>query len=367
MNRNRQTNGETGDEAVALTDAEIDDISSSALDDEAPWVVEKDSEDDDISDANKKEVAEADDSPADPDVSDPVNLYLREIGRVPLLTAEDEVSLAKRMERGQKAKRMLERPSVSAQRRERLQDWARDGEDARDHLIRANSRLVVSIAKKYIGRGVPFLDLIQEGNIGLIRAVKKFEYQRGYKFSTYATWWIRQAVARAVADQSRTIRVPIHMHDQIAKMARMSQDLAQELGREPSHEELAERLRVPEDKVRRIMKAATRILSLETPVGEDGDSQLGEFIKDDASESPTAAASHSLLREQLDELMCSLSQREVRILQMRFGLVDGQTHTLEEVGRKFGLTRERIRQIEAQALMRLRHPRRSSKLRDYLR
>ncbi len=305
--------------------------------------------------------------PDEPDISDPVGLYLQEIGRVPLLSAEEEVSLAKRMERGQEAQKALESGrKIDPKKRARLQAYVRDGEEARDHLIRANSRLVVSIAKKYIGRGVPFLDLIQEGNIGLIRAVKKFEYRRGYKFSTYATWWIRQAVARAVADQSRTIRVPIHMHDQIAKMARLSQEMAQELGRDPSPEELAEKLNVPPEKMKRIKKAAMRILSLETPVGEDGSSELGEFITDDSSLSPAVAAARSLLREQLEELMYSLSPREVRILQMRFGLVDGQTHTLEEVGRKFGLTRERIRQIEAQALMRLRHPRRSRKLRDYL-
>ncbi len=364
MNLNRLPIGETDDEVAAFTEPE-EDFALCPLDDEAPWPAMEALADDDVPDLDAGEYPEIDESPAD--VSDPINLYLREIGRVPLLTAEDEVALAKRMERGQKARRMLEQPNLSPARRERLEAWVREGEEARDHLIRANSRLVVSIAKKYIGRGVPFLDLIQEGNIGLIRAVKKFDYRRGYKFSTYATWWIRQAVARAVADQSRTIRVPIHMHDQIARVARMSQDMAQELGREPTHEELAERLNLPEDKVRRIMKAATRILSLEAPVGEDGDSELGEFIKDETSVSPSTAASRSLLREQLEELMCALSQREVRILQMRFGLVDGQTHTLEEVGRKFGLTRERIRQREAQALTRLRHPRRSSKLRDYLR
>jgi RNA polymerase primary sigma factor len=319
-----------------------------------------------IREAGNRTRASTADTPNPPDVSDPVGLYLQEIGRVPLLSAEDEVRLAKRMERGQKAQKSLADRDPDSEKRERLQAQVRDGEEARDHLIRANSRLVVSIAKKYIGRGVPFLDLIQEGNIGLIRAVKKFDYRRGYKFSTYATWWIRQAVARAVADQSRTIRVPIHMHDQIAKMARISQELSQQLGREPTPEELAEKLNVPPAKMKRIKKAAMRILSLETPVGEDGSSELGEFIRDDASLSPAVVAARSLLREQLEELMYALSSREVRILQMRFGLVDGKTHTLEEVGRKFGLTRERIRQIEAQALMRLRHPQRSEKLRDYL-
>lgn len=365
MNHNRLPIGETDDEVAAFTESEDDDLSLIPLDD-SPWAADE-AADDDVVSLKAQETLDLEVDGAPLDTRDPVNLYLREIGRVPLLTAEDEVALAKRMERGQKARRILEQPNLSPERRERLEACVREGEEARDHLIRANSRLVVSIAKKYIGRGVPFLDLIQEGNIGLIRAVKKFDYRRGYKFSTYATWWIRQAVARAVADQSRTIRVPIHMHDQIARVARISQDMAQELGREPTHAELAERLNLPEDKVRRIMKAATRILSLEAPVGEDGDSELGEFIKDESSISPINAASYSLLREQLEELMCALSQREVRILQMRFGLIDGQTHTLEEVGRKFGLTRERIRQIEAQALTRLRHPRRSSKLRDYLR
>jgi RNA polymerase primary sigma factor len=348
------------DEDVALTYDQISDLPSVSVDDDARWSIGS-------KPLDKKEVEEeVEPEPPPDDANDPISLYLREIGRVPLLTAEEEVSLAKRMERGHKAKRLLERKDIDPSRTNRLQQIAHDGEEARDHLIRANSRLVVSIAKKYIGRGVPFLDLIQEGNIGLIRAVKKFEYQRGYKFSTYATWWIRQSVARAVADQCRTIRVPIHMHDQLTKMARMSQELAQELGREPMPDELAERLGVPRDKVERIMKAAMRILSLETPVGEDGDSELGEFITDEGTVSPSTAASHALLRDQLEELMCSLSPREVRILQMRFGLVDGHTHTLEEVGRKFGLTRERIRQIEAQALTRLRHPRRSYKLRDYL-
>jgi len=366
---NRKPMVETDDEVVALTDAALDELPLVPLDEEEPcWFAESVLTDKAVPDDDpSEESADQDDLPEDTDVSDPVSLYLREIGRVPLLTGAEEVSLAKRMEKGQKARTMLARGNYAGQKAAQLETFVRDGEDARDHLIRANSRLVVSIAKKYIGQGVPFLDLIQEGNIGLIRAVTKFEYRRGYKFSTYATWWIRQAVARAVADQSRTIRVPIHMHDQISRMARMSQELAQELGHEPTHQELAERLNFPEDKVKRILKAGTRILSLETPVGEDGDSELGEFIRDDASLSPVVMAFRALLREQLDELMCSLSQREVRILQMRFGLVDGQTHTLEEVGRKFGLTRERIRQIEAQALTRLRHPRRSGKLRDYLR
>lgn len=366
MKRYRGTVGETTDGEDMLDQEKVSRARQPVSRETSPPSEEAESSIEDVLDIARQSGAHASDALHEPDVSDPVGLYLQEIGRVPLLSAEEEVSLAKRMEKAQQAKKALQGKRLDPEKESRLQAQVRDGEEARDHLIRANSRLVVSIAKKYIGRGVPFLDLIQEGNIGLIRAVKKFDYRRGYKFSTYATWWIRQAVARAVADQSRTIRVPIHMHDQIAKMARLSQELSQELGRDPTPEELAEKLNVPPEKMKRIKKAAMRILSLETPVGEDGSSELGEFIKDDGSLSPSVAAARSLLRDQLEELMYALSPREVRILQMRFGLVDGKTHTLEEVGRKFGLTRERIRQIEAQALMRLRHPRRSRKLRDYL-
>jgi RNA polymerase primary sigma factor len=308
----------------------------------------------------------ADDDLADIDVDDPISLYLREIGRVPLLTAQEEVILAKAMEQGKLAYRSLARGVKNARDRQRLVNKMQEGDGARDHLIRANSRLVVSVAKKYLGRGVPFLDLIQEGNIGLIRAVKKFDYKRGYKFSTYATWWIRQAVTRAIADQGRTIRVPVHMCDQINRMARATRELAQDLGREPTTEEIAVQLGVPPKKVQKIIKVAQRPLSLETPVGEDEDSSLGDFIEDRDAETPPEAASYAFLRDQLDDLLTSLTPREVRILQMRFGLVDGHCYTLEEVGRRFGVTRERIRQIEAQALGRLRHPRRSEKLRDYL-
>jgi len=366
LKRHRETVGETTDEEGMLDHEKVNKTRQPVPRETNPSGKDAESSTKHTRDKAKRSSAAASDPPRPPDISDPVGLYLQEIGRVPLLSGEEEVRLAKRMEKGLQAQKALQGKQLDPEKESHLQAQVRDGEEARDHLIRANSRLVVSIAKKYIGRGVPFLDLIQEGNIGLIRAVKKFDYRRGYKFSTYATWWIRQAVARAVADQSRTIRVPIHMHDQIAKMARLSQELSQELGREPTPEELAEKLNVPPEKMKRIKKAAMRILSLETPVGEDGSSELGEFIKDDGSLSPSAVATRSLLREQLEELMYALSPREVRILQMRFGLVDGKTHTLEEVGRKFGLTRERIRQIEAQALMRLRHPRRSTKLRDYL-
>ena len=300
------------------------------------------------------------------EMDDSISLYLKEIGRVPLLTAAEEVELAKRMERGNLAKARLEEGVEDPIEKEYLLWVVRDGERAQEHLIKANSRLVVSVAKKYVGRGVPFLDLIQEGNIGLIRAVNKFDYRRGYKFSTYATWWIRQAVTRAIADQGRTIRVPVHMYEQINRLTRTSRQLVQELGREPTTEEIAEALGVSPKKVEQVIRVSQRPLSLEMPVGEEEDSYLGDFIPDEDAQSPTDEASRQLLREVIDEIFASLSPREVRILQLRFGLVDGYNYTLEEVGRKFGVTRERIRQIEAQALGRLRHPSRSRKLRDYL-
>lgn len=300
------------------------------------------------------------------EIDDSISLYLKEIGRVPLLTAEEEVDLAKRMEKGRLSRGKLSDGVDDWEERERLLLLVRDGQAAQEHLIKANSRLVVSVAKKYVGRGVPFLDLIQEGNIGLIRAVKKFDYRRGYKFSTYATWWIRQAVTRAIADQGRTIRVPVHMYEQINRLTRTSRQLVQELGRDPTTEEIAEELGVTPKKVEHIMRVSQRPLSLEMPVGEEEDSYLGDFIEDEDADSPQDAAGQQLLREVIDEIFQSLTPREVRILQLRFGLVDGYCYTLEEVGKKFGVTRERIRQIEAQALSRLRHPSRSRKLRDYL-
>ncbi len=320
-----------------------------------------------------KKEAKADAAEASPNIDlsqiemdDSISLYLKEIGRVPLLTAAEEVELAKRMERGQLAQQRLDEGVEDPIEQEYLLWVVRDGERAQEHLIKANSRLVVSVAKKYVGRGVPFLDLIQEGNIGLIRAVNKFDYRRGYKFSTYATWWIRQAVTRAIADQGRTIRVPVHMYEQINRLTRTSRQLVQELGREPTTEEIAEALGVSPKKVEQVIRVSQRPLSLEMPVGEEEDSYLGDFIPDEDAQSPTDEASRQLLREVIDEIFASLSPREVRILQLRFGLVDGYNYTLEEVGRKFGVTRERIRQIEAQALGRLRHPSRSRKLRDYL-
>ena len=300
------------------------------------------------------------------EIDDSISLYLKEIGRVPLLTAEEEVSLAKRMEKGRESRKQLAQGVDDWEERERLLWYVRDGQAAQEHLIKANSRLVVSVAKKYVGRGVPFLDLIQEGNIGLIRAVKKFDFRRGFKFSTYATWWIRQAVTRAIADQGRTIRVPVHMYEQINRLTRTSRQLVQELGRDPTTEEIAGELGVTPRKVEHIMRVSQRPLSLEMPVGEEEDSYLGDFIEDEDADAPGEAAGQQLLREVIDEIFQSLTPREVRILQLRFGLVDGYCYTLEEVGKKFGVTRERIRQIEAQALSRLRHPSRSRKLRDYL-
>jgi RNA polymerase primary sigma factor len=307
-----------------------------------------------------------DDYLANIDTDDTIGLYLKEVSRVPLLTATQEVELAQRIERGRMAREELARGNVSPRRRVDLRKLIEDGWAAREHLITANSRLVISVAKKYMGRGVPFLDLIQEGNIGLIRATKKFDYRRGHKFSTYATWWIRQAVTRAIADQGRTIRVPVHMGDQINKLLRVQHQLTQRLGREPTVDEVAEALEVPPKKVENMIQVARRPLSLETPTDDEEDSVLGDFIEDDEAAPPDETATYNLLREHLGEVLNGLPPREVRILQLRYGLLDGQAYTLEEVGRKMGVTRERVRQIEAQALSRLRHPSIRRKLRDYL-
>ena len=307
-----------------------------------------------------------DDYLANIDTDDTIGLYLKEVSRVPLLTAPEEVQLAQRIERGRMSREELAKGSVPPKRRGELRRLIEDGWAAREHLITANSRLVISVAKKYMGRGVPFLDLIQEGNIGLIRATKKFDYRRGHKFSTYATWWIRQAVTRAIADQGRTIRVPVHMGDQINKLLRVQHQLTQRLGREPSVEELADALEVPPKKVENMIQVARRPLSLETPTDDEEDSVLGDFIEDDEAPPPDETATYNLLREHLGEVLNGLPPREVRILQLRYGLLDGQAYTLEEVGRKMGVTRERVRQIEAQALSRLRHPSIRRKLREYL-
>lgn len=313
-----------------------------------------------------KEKAKRDSYFSDIDADDSVGLYLKEVGRVPLLTAEEEVALAKRIERGRMAREELAEMPVSEKRRMMLRVAIEDGWAAREHLITANSRLVISVAKKYMGRGVPFLDLIQEGNIGLIRAAKKFDYRRGHKFSTYATWWIRQAITRAIADQGRTIRVPVHMGDQINKLLRISHMLTQQLGRNPTTEELARELSVTPKKVENMIQVARRPISLELPTDEEQDSVLGDFIKDEDSPAPADMVTKDLLREDLQEVLNGLPPREVRILQLRYGLLNGQTCTLEEVGRKMGVTRERVRQIEAQALNRLRQPNHRRKLVDYL-
>ena len=273
-------------------------------------------------------------------IEDPVRMYLKEIGKVPLLTAEEEISLAERMENGD--------------------------ESAKKRLAEANLRLVVSIAKRYVGRGMLFLDLIQEGNLGLIKAVEKFDYRKGYKFSTYATWWIRQAITRAIADQARTIRIPVHMVETINKLIRVSRQLLQELGREPQPEEIAEEMNMSVDRVREILKISQEPVSLETPIGEEEDSHLGDFIQDDNVPVPADAAAFTLLKEQLVEVLGTLTEREQKVLRLRFGLDDGRARTLEEVGKEFNVTRERIRQIEAKALRKLRHPSRSRKLKDYL-
>jgi RNA polymerase primary sigma factor len=302
------------------------------------------------------------------DTDDLVGLYFSDAARHPLLTSEEETELAKRIERGYQAREELSQPQhISDQRRRELRKRIDDGWTAVEHLIKANSRLVISVAKKYLGRGVAFLDLIQEGNIGLMRAAKKFEYRRGYKFSTYATWWIRQAVTRALADHGRTIRVPVHMSDQISKMLRIQHTLRQDLRRDPTVDEIAETLQVSPSKIRFMMRVTQLPLSIETPISFEGDSVLGDFIEDVESPNPEETASHSLLRQQLEQVLEKLPPREVRILKMRFGLMDGKKYTLRETGEKMGVTRERIRQIESTALKRLRHPNIRHKFRGYFR
>ena len=313
-----------------VDDTDIDDVS---IDGESPDIESK------TDSARDKAIDEIDFSDG-LSIDDPVRMYLKEIGRVPLLTAQEEVALAKRMEAGD--------------------------EEAQKELAEANLRLVVSIAKRYVGRGMLFLDLIQEGNLGLIKAVEKFDYNKGYKFSTYATWWIRQAITRAIADQARTIRIPVHMVETINKLIRVSRNLLQKHGREPTVEEIAEEMEVSVERVREIMKIAQEPVSLETPIGEEEDSHLGDFIEDHDAPAPADAASFMLLKEQLAEVLSTLTDREKRVLKLRFGLEDGKARTLEEVGKSFNVTRERIRQIEAKALRKLRHPSRSKKLKDFL-
>ena len=304
-------------------------------------------------------------------IDDPVRMYLKEIGRVPLLNADEEVVLATAMSAGHAAQERIDEAAENSEtipdeELAQLKKDIKEGSKAKQKLAEANLRLVVSIAKRYVGRGMLFLDLIQEGNLGLIKAVEKFDYTKGYKFSTYATWWIRQAITRAIADQARTIRIPVHMVETINKVIRVSRQLLQELGHDPSPEEIAEEMNMPVDKVREILKIAQEPVSLETPIGEEEDSHLGDFIPDEGASEPSEAASYTLLKEQLVSVLSTLTPREEKVLKLRFGLEDGRTRTLEEVGKEFNVTRERIRQIEAKALRKLRHPSRSKKLKDFL-
>ena len=345
-------------------------------------ITDDDSDDEillDVDDEDEIEVEKIDLSvPDGVSIEDPVRMYLKEIGKVPLLSAEEEIDLAKNMEAGAVAKEKIailksrEENATEeelAEIKEEIKNLQKDldaGDEAKKRLAEANLRLVVSIAKRYVGRGMLFLDLIQEGNLGLIKAVEKFDYRKGYKFSTYATWWIRQAITRAIADQARTIRIPVHMVETINKLIRVSRQLLQELGREPTPEEIAEEMDMPVDRVREILKISQEPVSLETPIGEEEDSHLGDFIQDDNVPVPADAAAFTLLKEQLVEVLSTLTEREQKVLRLRFGLDDGRARTLEEVGKEFNVTRERIRQIEAKALRKLRHPSRSRKLKDYL-
>jgi RNA polymerase primary sigma factor len=359
------------DVMVALDRADLPpeaiDTAVRALADEGVDVLDVPIEDDTESDIRQAERGAAADSSRRAATSDLVRIYLREIGRVPLLTAEDEVELAKTIEAGLFAEEKLTGgfPLLGAVHGD-LELLVGEGVRAKQRLIEANLRLVVSIAKRYVGRGMLFLDLIQEGNLGLIRAVEKFDYNKGFKFSTYATWWIRQAITRAIADQARTIRIPVHMVETINKLIRIQRQLLQDLGREPTPEEIGREMEFSPEKVREILKVSQEPVSLETPIGEEEDSHLGDFIEDSDAVVPVDAASFILLQEQLDSVLHTLSEREKKVIQLRFGLTDGHPRTLEEVGREFGVTRERIRQIESKTLSKLRHPSRSQKLRDYL-
>ena len=347
-----------------LVELNIEIVEDESIREEAEPVVEPEAPDVDEDRVRaRKEVDQALKAPT----NDPVRMYLKEIGRVSLLTAQEEVDLAKRIEAGLIAADEIKKQEDLPEQEWRDFRWReRDGVMAKRHLVEANLRLVVSIAKRYVGRGMAFLDLIQEGNLGLIRAVEKFDYTKGYKFSTYATWWIRQAITRAIADQARTIRIPVHMVETINKLARIQRQLLQDLGREPTAEEIAHQMELPPEKVREIQKISQEPVSLETPIGEEEDSHLGDFIEDSEAIVPLERASFRLLQEQLESVLHTLSGREKEVIEMRFGLKDGQPRTLEEVGKKFGVTRERIRQIESKTLSKLRHPSRSQKLRDYL-
>jgi RNA polymerase primary sigma factor len=356
------------DVAAALIAADLQaesmDVVLRLVSDEGIQIVESTEDQPDDDELTAKAEAEAARSAVS---SDPVRMYLKEIGRVPLLSAAEEVDLAKRVEAGLFASdKLTTQTGIAPTLLRELGQVERDGQFAKKRLIEANLRLVVSIAKRYVGRGMLFLDLIQEGNLGLIRAVEKFDYTRGYKFSTYATWWIRQAITRAIADQARTIRIPVHMVETINKLLRVQRQMLQDLGRDPTPEEIGLEMELPAERVREIQKLAQEPVSLETPIGTEEDSNLGDFIEDSDAIVPIDAASFILLQEQLDAILHTLSDREKKVIQLRFGLTDGHARTLEEVGKEFGVTRERIRQIESKTLSKLRHPSRSQRLRDYL-
>ena len=331
-------------------------------------IVDHETLQEDLSENDEDDENEAHSSLEHVGTDDTVGLYLKEMSRVSLLNVEEELSLAKRIEAGRDARTELndKEAGTSEERQQELQALIKDGEQAWEHLIKANTRLVVSVAKKYIGRGVPFLDLIQEGNLGLMKAVEKFDYNRGFRFSTYATWWIRQAITRSIADQGRTIRIPVHMIDRIRELYKVSHELEQSLGRKPFANEIAEVMKVNIRKVQWMMRISWLPLSLESPVGDEEDSELGMFVEDDQTPSPMEVTYKSMLRDKIDEVLNTLSPREARILRLRFGLDNGRSYTLEEVGQKFGLTRERIRQIEGKALRQLRHPQKARQLKDYL-
>ncbi len=336
-----------------------------------PLENEEEFSEENVEEVSKEELEDTDSLAEEFAIDDPVRMYLKEIGKVNLLTPEEEVALAEKMQEGNAAKEELETLKASGEeipeeKYQELNKQIRAGDDAKKRLSEANLRLVVSIAKRYVGRGMLFLDLIQEGNLGLLKAVEKFDCTKGFKFSTYATWWIRQAITRAIADQARTIRIPVHMVETINKVIRVSRQLLQELGHDPQPEEIAEEMNMPVERVREILKIAQEPVSLETPIGEEEDSHLGDFIPDDDALEPAEAASFTLLKEQLIEVLKTLTPREEKVLRLRFGIEDGRTRTLEEVGKEFNVTRERIRQIEAKALRKLRHPSRSKKLKDFL-
>lgn len=379
LNRAEQRGYLTFDDVLEVLEEDNDDLNSieSVLHelDELGIDLQKDGEDNSLNeDGNSVPVSKRLKDPTIGDIAaissdDPVGLYFRQMALEPLLTAQDEIDLAKRIERGYKAKERADREDASGKSRRWHQSMRRlifDGQSAREHLGRANTRLVVSIAKRYMGQGLPFPDLIQEGNVGLMRAVDKYDYRRGNRFSTYATWWIRQAITRALAQKTRTIRIPLHMTERIRQMYRIAQDLEQSHGRRPTPEEIAVAMNLPSEAVRAMMDASQHAIALERPVGEDGDSEFGDFIEDQDTPSPVDSATQNLLEETIEEVLTELTPRQSHILRLRFGLSGGEPHTLEEIANKFGLSRERIRQLEKEALRRLRHPRLAHNLRDYL-